>query len=101
MCNFAYVVKIGDRYFSRFGKKGQVQTAWHLAGATFFMNKANLEDLEEKLQEKGKSYQVVKIGDEAAFKPVEDEREEKDQTRIPTYPPYAVIPPMIDDELPF
>lgn len=100
MCNVAYVVKIGDRYFTRFGKKGQLQTAWHLAGAKFFMDKHIIEVL-EKIQAKHKSYQVVKIGDEAAFNTVEDEREEEDQTRIPTYPPYAVIPPMIDDELPF
>mgnify|MGYP000865848648 len=101
MCNVAYVVKIGDRYFTRFGKKGQLQTAWHLAGAKFFTTVFKIEDLEKKLQEKGRRYQVVEIGEEAAFKPVEDEREEEEQTRIPTYPPYAVVPPISDDELPF
>lgn len=96
MCNIAYVVKIGDRYFTRTGKKGQVQTAWHLAGACFFMEKPT--QVLEMLQAKGKSFQVVKIGDEEAFKPVKDDDQEETIN-----PPYAVVPTIDEeqDELPF
>ena len=32
----ALAIQIGSRYFAKFGKKGQVMTAWCLAGAKLF-----------------------------------------------------------------
>jgi hypothetical protein len=55
----ALVIKIDDRYFSKFGKKGQVQTAWSLAGAEVFMN--SLTPVLNKLDEKGKKYTVERV----------------------------------------
>lgn len=52
----ACVIIIDGRYFSKFGKKGQVQTAWSLAGAELFLN--SLEPVLKKLDEKGKKYRV-------------------------------------------
>lgn len=34
--NKAVVIFVGDRYFSRFGYRGRLQTAWCLAGAKLF-----------------------------------------------------------------
>lgn len=33
----ALVIKVGERYFVRYGKRGQVLTAWSLAGARLFL----------------------------------------------------------------
>ncbi|ELC0724470.1 hypothetical protein RII71_002399 [Vibrio parahaemolyticus] len=55
----AHVIKISGRYFSKFGKKGQVQTAWSLAGAEVFLS--SLLPVLKKLDEKGKKYTVERI----------------------------------------
>lgn len=55
----AHVIKISGRYFSKFGKKGQVQTAWSLAGAEVFLS--SLAPVLKKLDEKGKKYTVELI----------------------------------------
>lgn len=57
----AYVIKIGDRYFTNFGKKGQCQTAWSLAGAESFLDPQRLKLVMSKLDEKGKKYSVELI----------------------------------------
>ncbi|HAS6408290.1 TPA: hypothetical protein I7256_11280 [Vibrio vulnificus] len=56
----AYVIKIGDRYFTEFGKKGQVLTAWSLAGAETFLG-ADVGVVINKLNAKGKKYSVEVI----------------------------------------
>ncbi|MDK9761641.1 hypothetical protein KI743_06485 [Vibrio sp. D420a] len=55
----ALVIKIDGRYFSKFGKKGQTQTAWSLAGAEVFLN--SLTPVLHKLDEKGKKYSVERV----------------------------------------
>lgn len=55
----ALVIKIDGRYFSKFSKKGQVQTAWSLAGAEVFLN--SLKSVLNKLDEKGKKYTVERV----------------------------------------
>lgn len=57
----AYVIKIGDRYFTNFGKKGQCLTAWALAGAESFLDPQRLKLVLSKLDEKGKEYSVELI----------------------------------------
>jgi hypothetical protein len=32
----AIAIRVGNRYFLKFGKEGRIQTAWSLAGATLF-----------------------------------------------------------------
>lgn len=56
----AYVIKIGDRYFTEFGKKGQVLTAWSLAGAETFLGN-DVDVVINKLNAKGKKYSVEVI----------------------------------------
>ena len=65
MGGFAFVLKIGNRYFCRFGKNGQVQTAWSLAGAMFFMDAvcSQYKDVVRVLDCKGKNFVVVRVGD--------------------------------------
>ncbi|NVJ61837.1 MAG: hypothetical protein HWE27_15700 [Gammaproteobacteria bacterium] len=55
------VIMLNGRYFSRFGKKGQVQTAWCLAGAKSFNESCDLNPVLKKLDEKGKKYTVERI----------------------------------------
>lgn len=50
------VIMIDGRYFSNFGKKGQVLTAWSLAGAEVFLG--DMAPVLKKLDEKGKKYTV-------------------------------------------
>lgn len=57
----AYVIKIGDRYFTEFGKKGQVLTAWSLAGAETFLGAERMDVVINKLNAKGKKYSVEVI----------------------------------------
>jgi hypothetical protein len=50
----ALVIKIKGRYFCGFGKAGQLQTAWSLAGAKLFLaGHYALPDVEKKLAKKG------------------------------------------------
>lgn len=55
------VIMLSGRYFSRFGKKGQVQTAWSLAGAKTFNESCDLNPVLKKLDEKSKKYTVEQI----------------------------------------
>ncbi|MCY9853148.1 hypothetical protein [Vibrio mediterranei] len=55
------VIMMNGRYFSNFGKKGQVQTAWSLAGAKRFNIGRDLNPVIAKLEEKGKTYTIEQI----------------------------------------
>lgn len=60
----AFAIKIGERYFYSFGKKGQVKTAWSLAGAKLFAHESEQYfNILTKLIEKGKPYKIVIIND--------------------------------------
>lgn len=47
----ALAIRVGDRYFYAFGKKGRVLTAWSLAGAKLFRFKD--EKLIERVRRRG------------------------------------------------
>lgn len=51
----AVVIEVGDRFFRGLGKKGQIQTAWSLAGAKLFLKreKDEIARAEAKLRSKG------------------------------------------------
>lgn len=51
--NEAYVVKIGKRYFCRFGKNWRIQTAWCLAGAKLFLYDVDAQNVMSYLTLKG------------------------------------------------
>ncbi|MEZ8409554.1 hypothetical protein AB6C88_17240 [Vibrio splendidus] len=57
----AVVIKLGDRFFSGFGKQQRVLTAWSLAGARLFLSVHDdrVKDTLEKLDEKKKKYEVI------------------------------------------
>ncbi len=57
----AIALKIGDRFFHRIGSKGQVLTAWHVAGAELFMDKASAIPTMAKLSEKKKKFEIIKV----------------------------------------
>lgn len=50
----ACVIRIGDRYFCRFGKQKRVGTAWSLAGATLFLCDDRIDSVMDALIAKGK-----------------------------------------------
>lgn len=52
----AVVLEVGDRFFIGFGRVGQVQTAWSLAGATMFgpWQEGEIRHAEAGLEAKGK-----------------------------------------------
>lgn len=54
----AAVLVINRRYFYKFGKKGQVLTAWTLAGAKLFQefDRIDLERAKDRLREKSKRF---------------------------------------------
>lgn len=57
-----YVIKIGDRYFARFGKIKQVQTAWSLAGAKMLPGWCSeTYDLLDLLRAKGKKPRLLQV----------------------------------------
>lgn len=66
--NSAYVIKIGNRFFCKFGKGNRVMTAWCLAGSKLFQvgNDADphyfLAETKMKLNSLGKKYEVVTVG---------------------------------------
>lgn len=94
--NVAYVIKIGNRYFCGFGRKGRVMTAWCLAGATLFMSLLPNNSILQKLKEKNKRFKVVKIGESEAF----NDAPEPVQEVIP-YVPSGEHEFYCDDDLPF
>ena len=53
--------KSGDRFFTRFGKGGSVQTSWSLAGASHFLLSADLIFVTERLDAKKKQYAVHEV----------------------------------------
>lgn len=57
----AKVIMINGRFFSNFGKKGQVQTAWSIGGAETFTTSCKLNPVLKKLDEKGKKYTIEQI----------------------------------------
>lgn len=54
------------RYFCRFGRNGQVLTAWSLAGAHLFgfrkIDNPDLTDAERRLTQRGKAFRRVTVG---------------------------------------
>ncbi|WP_281222791.1 hypothetical protein [Photobacterium sanguinicancri] len=57
----AKVIKIGHRFFCRFGKHGQVLTAWSLAGAEIYADSRVAESVIEALKAKGKKPQLLTV----------------------------------------
>jgi hypothetical protein len=58
------VIKIKDRFFCNFSKTNRVQTAWSLAGATFFVEheiNGGLRGVLKKLNSKKITYQIFTI----------------------------------------
>lgn len=60
-CKSAVVIKIGNRFFSSFGKKGNVLTAHSLAGAKLFLPvfQADLSRVCDRLDDKFKLYDLL------------------------------------------
>lgn len=61
-----HVIKVSDRYFYAFGKKG-VLTAFYLAGAKFFSGNRNgfeLNQICEELDRRKKKYSIAVIGED-------------------------------------
>jgi len=59
----AVCIMIKERYFYGFGKKGQVLTAWHLAGAKVFDAEGwGLDNACSKIESKGHELKIVEIG---------------------------------------
>jgi hypothetical protein len=50
----AYVIVLGGRFFYKFGRLGQVQTAWCLAGAKMYQGNGDERKDIERLWGKGK-----------------------------------------------
>ncbi|EGU37072.1 hypothetical protein [Vibrio scophthalmi] len=57
----AKAIMINGRYFYDFGVKGQVKTAYSIAGAQMFIDSCSLNAVLNKLDEKRKSYTVEQI----------------------------------------
>lgn len=57
----AKVIMINGRYFYDFGVKGQVKTAYSIAGAKMFIESCSLNSMLNKLDEKRKRYTVEQI----------------------------------------
>ena len=54
----------GTRFFSGFGKRQHVKTAWHIAGSKFFTSEALSDDVREVcniLTSKGKTFSVHEV----------------------------------------
>ncbi len=43
------VIKVGNRFFPHIGHKRQIMTAWHLAGAEFYMHSALARKMAEAI----------------------------------------------------
>jgi hypothetical protein len=57
-------IRIGDRYFSGFGKKSRLITAWHLAGAKLFIEdkfRTDISKTEEILINKSIAFDVITV----------------------------------------
>lgn len=54
----AWTIEIKGRYFVKFGKKDQVQTAWSMVGGKLFMCQGELKTVLDKLDTKKKRYTV-------------------------------------------
>lgn len=59
----ACVIRIGDRYFCRFGKQKRLATAWSLAGAKLFLGDDRIDAVMDALIAKGKKpvIEVIKL----------------------------------------
>lgn len=57
----ALALKVGDRFFCRIGDKGQVLTAWHLAGAKLFMSRNDAIPTMATLAKKKKTFEIVDV----------------------------------------
>jgi len=55
-----YAIRVGDRFFSRFGRNGSVQTSWSLAGA-FLTFDFGLPSITDKLAAKGKRWSLMVV----------------------------------------
>lgn len=56
----AYALRVGDRFFCGFGRRGRLQTAWSLAGAKLFLQKE--EAIVERVEQKGRAARWVSVG---------------------------------------
>ncbi|MEZ8201704.1 hypothetical protein [Vibrio splendidus] len=60
--NTSQVIAIGDRFFSGFGKGGNVVTSWSLAGAKhYLLGEPDINQAEDKLNKKGKETQILTV----------------------------------------
>ncbi|MCL8385511.1 hypothetical protein [Xanthobacter aminoxidans] len=59
----ARAIMIGDRFFCRFGKVGQVQTAWSLAGAQLYLPDTHhhINADTSRLDRLAKKYRIVMV----------------------------------------
>ena len=56
-----YVLMIGNRFFTGFGKAGRIKTAWSLAGATIFLNEEHYLPALDKLMIFARNPVVVSV----------------------------------------
>ncbi|RSD31968.1 hypothetical protein [Vibrio pectenicida] len=68
----AWTIEIKGRYFVKFGKKDQVQTAWTMAGGKLFTCQGELKAVLDKLDTKKKKYILklveVEVQEHSGFK---------------------------------
>lgn len=59
----ALAIKIGERWFRKFGAVGQVQTAWSVAAATLYgpWKSSGIEEVVARLQRLGKKFSLVSV----------------------------------------
>lgn len=57
----AEAIKIGNRWFFRFGKGKRLQTAWSLAGAKLFLPDGRIREVTDALSDKGISFSICSI----------------------------------------
>lgn len=58
----ARAIRLGDRYFYKFGAGGRVQTAWSLAGAKLFMHgDPRFDAAVEKIRKRGREATTVDV----------------------------------------
>jgi len=66
----AWIIEIKGRYFVKFGKKDQVQTAWTMVGGKLFTCQGELKAVLDKLDTKKKKYivKLVEVKEPSGFK---------------------------------
>ncbi len=60
--DIALAIKIGERFFRGFGKRGQTLTAWSLAGAKLFLSPVGeFWKMKAQLSKKKTAFEIVKV----------------------------------------